>query len=181
MKDETKALRNLCNGMSLATRVLQIGVVVMTVSLGWYAITSPEGYADLISPMTTNGKVTITPAITAALVSLDVMTSVLMLAGLQTIWTFFQSLGREKPFSANLAILLRRAGIFALSLWGATWLSDTLSLPLLTAYNPPGEHKFAIGFGSYDFGMLLIVGFLFTMGHAFVLASRIHNELEQVV
>ncbi|TCT40296.1 hypothetical protein EDC90_100918 [Martelella mediterranea] len=176
-----KKLYKLCGIMIQATRAFQVLLVVIFMVLLWLAITNNAGYADFLKMSNDLEKVTLTPITTVLLLVLLGCFFGLIITGLKTVTDLFEKLRSATPLSFETAILLRRTGIFALSVWVAEQIYGGLCAPLATAGNPPTERIFQIGFGINDALLLLMAGFLFTMGHVMVLASRVNDEYARII
>nr|WP_272213984.1 DUF2975 domain-containing protein [Marinicella sp. W31]MDC2879921.1 DUF2975 domain-containing protein [Marinicella sp. W31] len=176
----TLALSRLCGRMKLLTRILQASLAIGVIYAGWSVITRPDTVsawlADALSV-----PVTVTPATRLALSILAAVVAGLMFAGLQTVWQLFDRLQREKPFSYEVAALLRRAGLLALAGAVAGLVLPTAATLLATLANPPGSRTLSIGVGSDQMMLFLLAGLLFVLGHVMVLATAINDDYERIV
>ncbi len=176
------ALVRLCKRMKLLTRLIQAGVVAGVGYAAFTALIDPELAAIwLHEALDLSRAVTLTPATALALATIAALIAGLVLYGLQTGWQLFDRLERADPFSTDVALLLRRAGMIALTGAIAGLALPPVATLLATLANPPGARAISIAIGSNQLMLFLLAGFLFVMGHVMVLATTINEDYERFV
>ena len=181
-KNNSLALSRLCGRMKILTRLMQAGLAFGVLYAGWAAFAQPERVsAWLADTLDLTVSATLTPATGLALAALSLIFAGLIFLGLQTVWRLFDKLQCESPFSPEVAVLLRRAGLVALVGAVAGIVLSPVATVLATLANPPGSRILSIGVSSNQMMLFLLAGLLFVMGHVMMLATYINEDYERFV
>ncbi|AMM85619.1 DUF2975 domain-containing protein [Martelella sp. AD-3] len=176
------ALSRLCGQMKLLTRIIQAGLAAGLAYAAWTAFVRPDRVSTwLADALDIAVAVTLTPATGLALFTLFALLAGVFFYGLQTVWSLFDRLQHDSPFSHEVAALLRRAGLIALAGAVAGLVLHPVATLLATIANPPGSRALAIGLGSDQLMLFLLAGLLFVMGHVMVLATAINEDYQRFV
>lgn len=176
------ALVRLCKRMKILTRTLQVALAAGLGYTAWTVFARPDRFSDWVADaFDLTVAVTFTPATGLALFAVSTVLAGLLFFGLHTVWQLFDRLQREQPFSQEVAALLRRAGLIALSGAVAGLILRPVATLLATLANPPGARAISIGLSSNQLMLFLLAGFLFVMGHVMVLATSINEDYERFV
>lgn len=171
-------IRSLSRKMKLLTALAAAGLAAVFAYLSWMVAFDIEGLKELIAryPLSGTLPLTLSRRALVGLAALAVANSILIGAGIWTLWAMFDHFEKGDIFSERSGVLLRRTGYLALIGGISSLLSHTLAILVATYDNPPGQKMLSIGISSTDIGLFILAGLLFVLGHIMVIAAGIEAD-----